>query len=140
MLLLTRAALAIIATLMLAAPVLACSCARNPTAEGLLRDSDAVFTGAVQDVRSIAPGVSITTFVVTESFKGPAAGATVQVRHPSGSSASCGVHFETGTSYTLAVYRGSHGLAATLCSAWMFLPQVGLGPDLIARMRALRGR
>jgi hypothetical protein len=72
----------------------ACSCARNPTAEGLLQDSAAVFTAVAQSSRAIASGVSITTFRVTESFKGPAAGTTVHVRHRSGSSASCGVKFE----------------------------------------------
>jgi hypothetical protein len=123
-----------------ATSVLACSCARNPTAEGLLRDSAAVFTGVAQDSRSVAPGISVTTFRVTEGFKGAREGAVVRVRHPSGSSASCGVQFSPGTSYTLAAGGSGARLSASLCSAWMFMPQVGLGDELIARMRALRGR
>jgi hypothetical protein len=124
------------------APAFACSCARNPTAESLLQDAVAVFTGTVRDSRPVAPGVSVTTFQVTEGFKGTQTGAIVRVRHPSGSSASCGVRFERGGSYTLAAHQGGSGpaLAATLCSTWMFLPQVGLGAELIERMRALRSR
>jgi hypothetical protein len=118
----------------------ACSCARNPTAEGLLQDSAAVFTAVAQGSRPVAPGVSITTFRVTEGFKGPAAGTTVRVGHRSGSSASCGVQFESGKAHTLAVGSGQSGFSASLCSTWMFLPQVGLGADLIEKMRALRSR
>ena len=125
-----------------ATPVLACSCARNPTAEGLLQDAAAIFTGVVQDSRSVAPGVSVTTFRVTEAFKGADQGAIVRVRHRSGSSASCGVQFARGTSYTLAAHAGGSepGLSASLCSTWMFMPQVGLSAELIARMRSLRAR
>ena len=135
---------ALLISLLLAAstvPAFACSCARTPTAEGLLQDAAAVFTGIVEESRSVAPGVSVTTFRISESFKGAAAGTTVRVRHPSGSSASCGVKFERGASYTLSASRGDSdsALAATLCSTWMFAPQVGLGTALIERMRLLRG-
>lgn len=59
----------------------------------------------------------------------------------SGSSASCGVNFAPCTGYTLAAGRGDGSvLSASLCSTWMFLPQVGLGAALIDRMRALRDR
>ncbi len=119
----------------------ACSCAPDPTAEGLLQDSAAVFTGVAQGSTQVAPGVSVTTFRVTESFKGVAAGTTVRVRHRSGSSASCGVKFAPDTSYTLAAGRGDGSVLSTsLCSTWMFLPQVGTGAALIDRLRALRGR
>ena len=125
-----------------ASSALACSCARNPTAEGLLQDAAAVFTGIAQESTAAGPGMSMTTFRVTEGFKGAEAGATVRVRHRSGPSASCGVRFARGTSYTLAAYSGGSepGLSASLCSTWMFSTQVGLGNELIARMRSLRGR
>ena len=125
-----------------ATPALACSCARNPTAEGLLQESAAVFSGIAQESRSVAPGVSVTTFRVTEGFKGADQGAIVRVRHRSGSSASCGVQFTRGTSYTLAAHAGGSdpALSASLCSTWMFMPQVGLGDELIVRMRSLRAR
>jgi hypothetical protein len=135
-------ALFIAASAASATSALACSCARNPTAEGLLRDAAAVFTGVAEESRSVAPGVSVTTFRVTEGFKGASEGAIVRVRHPSGSSASCGVQFAPGTSYTLTAHANGSGagLSASLCSAWMFMPQVGLGDELIARMRVLRRR
>ena len=84
----------------------------------------------------------MTTFRVTEGFKGADEGAIVRVRHPSGSSASCGIRFVPGTSYTLAANAAGSkpALSTSLCSAWMFMPQVGLGDELIARMRSLRGR
>ena len=56
----------------------------------------------------------------------------------SGSSASCGVKFARGEAHTLAVGGGRLGFSATLCSTWMFLPQIGLGDGLIKQMRALR--
>jgi hypothetical protein len=118
----------------------ACSCARNPTASGLLESSAAVFTGVAQASAPAGRDVSVTTFRVTEAFKGILGGQVVRVRHPSGSSASCGVQFESGKAHTLAVNRDASGYSANLCSAWMFLPQVGLGADLIAQMRALRRR
>lgn len=72
----------------------------------------------------------MTTFTVTESFKGARVGSTVRVLHPSGSSASCGVQFAAGASYTLATYgeRSGRELTATLCSTWMFLPHVPISP------------
>jgi hypothetical protein len=124
-----------------AAPADACSCARNPTAEALLQDYAVVFTGVVRGTTTVSSGRSVTTFEVTESFKGTAQGQTVRVRHRSGSSASCGIKFTAGATYTLAAFTGDGGvLSANLCSAWMFQPQVGLGDQLIERMRTLRAR
>jgi hypothetical protein len=42
----------------------------------------------------------------------------------------------------LAAHRSESdpGLTTTLCSAWMFLPQVGLSADLIEQMRAQTGK
>jgi hypothetical protein len=130
--------LAILLVLASTHAVLACSCARNPTASALLESSAAVFTGIAQSSASAGQGASVTTFRVTEAFKGVRAGHIVRVRHRSGSSASCGVNFARGEAHTLAVSSGRWGYSATLCSAWMFLPQVGLGADLIEQMRALR--
>ena len=133
--------IAAVLTTTLADTARACSCARNPTAERILQGATTVFTGvARQSVRG-AGGHSVTTFTVVESFKGAAAGATIRVLHPSGSSASCGVRFAPGETYTLAAHRAGSapGLTATLCSTWMFSPSVGLGTGLIRRMREIRG-
>ncbi len=131
-----------LSALLWADPSMACSCARNPTAENILEDATAVFTGVARQSTPATQGQSITTFTVVESFKGATAGATVRVLHRSGSSASCGVRFTPGQTYTLAAYRGSadQGLTASLCSTWMFSPNVGIGADLIRRMREIRGR
>lgn len=118
----------------------ACSCAPSPTAAAIRQSAGAVFTGIALSSRRAAPGEAITTFKVTESFKGPAAGATVRVRHPDGSSASCGISFATGQSHTLAAAATPRGpLSASLCSVWMFLPHVGLSEKLIGELRMLRG-
>lgn len=131
-------ALLVLAIASLADPALACSCARNPTAAQILDGAAAVFTGTVQRNVAVAPGRSVTTFTVTESFKGARVGAAVRVLHPSGSSASCGVTFAAGETHTLATQRiePDPGLATTLCSTWMFMPHVGLSADLIRQMRA----
>ena len=134
--------LLLVATAALTDTAMACSCARNPTAEGILEGAAAVFTGTVQQSVPVGRGGSVTTFTVTESFKGAPAGTTVRVAHPSGSSASCGVKFAPGETHTLSAHRIDRdpGLATTLCSTWMFMPQVGLGTDLIRRMREIQGR
>lgn len=121
---------------------MACSCQRDPTAQGILDSADAVFTGVAERSVEIAPGQSVTTFRVTESFKDTRRGATVQVGHSSGSSASCGVKFSVGAAYTLAAHRTDKppSLATGMCSTWMFLPHVRLSKGLIEEMRALRGR
>ena len=118
----------------------ACSCARNPTAETILASSTAVFTGTVRAAATVAPGQLVTTFVVSEPFKGVERGQTVNVHHPSGASHGCGVSFDYGRGYTLAASLERGALWTSQCSTWMFLPQVGLSHDLIARMRALRAR
>ena len=89
-------------------------------------------------VETVAPGQSITTFVVTETFKGAVRGAGIAVHHVSGSSASCGVSFEQGRTYTLAASQERGALWTSQCSTWMFLPHVRLSSGLIARLRALR--
>lgn len=117
----------------------ACSCARNPTADGLLASHQAVFTGTVRAVQTIAPGQSVTTFVVSEPFKGVQRGEVVNVYHRSVSSAACGVTFDYGKGYTLAATWHDGHLWTSQCSTWMFLPQVGLSRDLISDLRRRRG-
>src|SRR5450830_1281210 len=63
-------ALLVVAIAALADPALACSCARNPTAAQILGGATAVFTGTAQQSVLVAPGRLVTTFTVTESFKG----------------------------------------------------------------------
>lgn len=116
----------------------ACSCERNPTAAGILSQHTMVFTGIARSSIAAGPDASVTTFEVTEGFKGVEAKSFVVVRHPNGSSASCGVQFETGQSVTLAAQQGSSGLSTSLCSTWMFLPHVGLRDKLLAEMRTPR--
>ena len=132
--------------LLIASPIMwtdsarACSCVRNPTAQGILDGAAAVFTGVAQTSASAAGGRSITTFRVVEPFKGAAIGASLRVLHPSGSSATCGVKFTPGETYTLAAHHidSDPGLTTSLCSTWMFGPNVGSGAALIERMRAIR--
>jgi hypothetical protein len=119
--------------------VLACSCARNPTADGLFASHSAIFTGTVRAVQTIAPGQSVTTFVVSEPFKGVQRGQIINIYHRSGSSAACGVTFDYGKGYTLAAAREGPQLWTSQCSTWMFLPHVGLSGELITRLRTLRG-
>lgn len=121
---------------------LACSCPRDPTAQGILASAAAVFTGVVEQSVEVAPGQSVTTFRVTESFKDAVPGAAVDVSHPSGSSASCGVSFLAGKVYTLAANKGKtqRVLSTGLCSTWMFLPHVRLSKGLIEEMRARKQR
>jgi hypothetical protein len=117
---------------------LACSCARNPTAEGLLASHASIFTGTVRAVQTIAPGQSVTTFVVSEPFKGAQRGEIVNIYHRSGSSAACGVTFDYGGTYTLAASRQGPQLWTSQCSTWMFLPHVGISGELITGLRHLR--
>lgn len=121
---------------------MACSCQRDPTAEGILGSASTVLTGVVEDDKAVAPGQSLTTFRVTESFKGTTRGATVRIKHPSGPSPSCGVTFSPGKVYTLAASQTDAvgELSTSLCLTWMFLPHVGLSKGLIERMREMRER
>jgi hypothetical protein len=121
---------------------MACSCQRDPTAEGLLDSASAVFTGVVEESTQVAPGQSLTIFRVTESFKGAPPGTIVRVTHRDGPSPSCGVDFAPGKTYTLAAYQADTAadLSTSFCSTWMFLPHVGLSKGLIERMREIRQR
>ena len=130
-------ALIAVAALTISPSALACSCERSPTAAGILARASVVFTGIAR--RSVTAGQdnAVTTFEITEHFKGPQA-KTIAVRHPSGSSASCGVQFKDVEINTLAAHDGAGGLTTTLCSTWMFMPQVGMRDKLIGDMRAQR--
>ncbi|MFH1345511.1 MAG: hypothetical protein ABIL01_30560 [Pseudomonadota bacterium] len=116
----------------------ACSCARPPTAQKIYDYSVAVFTGIARSNVAAERGSSITTFEVIESFKGMAAKATVQVHHRSGLSASCGVKFTPGATYTLSVRRSSNatGLTTSLCQNWMFR-RGEMSEKLITELRAM---
>ena len=136
------APLTILALAVISSQAMACSCQRNPTAEGILDSASAVFTGVVEDSTPIAPGQSLTTFRITESFKGAPRGVTVRVTHPNGPSPACGVTFAPGETYTLAASETDIAdvLATSFCSTWMFIPHVGLSKGLIERMREVRPR
>lgn len=138
---------ALTAVLLLASTHLAaaCSCSRNPTAKGILASSSVVFTGIarssepviVDDTAVSGRNYSITQFEVVESFKGAEVGKIISIRYRSGRAASCGVKFVPGTTYTIAAHKGNLGFSTSLCSTWMFQPQVGLGDKLIKEMRPL---
>jgi hypothetical protein len=123
--------------LLAAANALACSCA-PPTAEGLMQSAPAIFTGAVTESVRATQGESITTFTVSEGFKGVRAGQSVRIRHRSGSSASCGVTFAVGRTYTLSTYREEVGttLFANLCSTAFFITRDG--EQIIRRLRQVK--
>jgi len=131
-----------IAIAIISGQAMACSCQRDPTAEGLLDSAAAVFTGTVEENLPIVQGASVTTFRVTETFKGPPRGTVLRVKHPDGPSPSCGVTFSPGETYTLAAYPtdDADALATSFCSTWMFLPHVGLSRKLIERMREIGPR
>ena len=117
---------------------LACSCARNPTPGDIFAQHASIFTGTVRAIQTIAPGQSVTTFVVSEPFKGAQRGEIVNIYHRSAASAACGASFDYGKSYTLAASRQGGQLWTSLCSVWMFQPQVDTSRELIVRLRALR--
>jgi len=113
----------------------ACSC-RQPIAKNILASSAVVFTGSVRKTKPVAANVHATTFVVTENFKGGRRGAVLTIRHRSGPSASCGVRFVLGRSYTVrATGRSKGGLTTSLCSVWSFLPHVRGSQRLISKLR-----
>jgi hypothetical protein len=122
-----------------ASAALACSCARNPSPDSILSSSTAVFTGVVQAVETVAPGQLITTFVVSEPFKGAARGTILNVYHPDSSAHPCGVSFTYGQSYTVAASLQRGALWTSLCSNLSALPD-GQAGELVTRLRALRRR
>lgn len=130
-----------IVTTMATGGAMACSCAPVRSAERLMTNSTAIFTGVAESVRAAGPGRSVTTFRVVESFKGLKVGTRVEVVHRSGSPASCGVKFEVGERSTLAANRDDVDgmLSASSCSTWMFHPNVGSRERLINELRALAG-
>ena len=103
--------------------------------------SEAIFTGVAE--RSIISGSnrSVTTFRVVEGFKGASPGDRLQVSHRTGPSAACGLDFADGQTVTLAAQRDAStaALITSVCSTWMFLPQVGMADRLIQELRALAG-
>jgi len=115
-----------------AVPAAACSCAR-PSASSVWENAAAVFTGVARGTRPLGNGRSVTTFEVTEDFKGADYGASVTVEHPTGPSASCGIQFALGATHTLSAYTREGALSSNLCSVAMF----GDG-KLLEELRQLR--
>ncbi len=116
----------------------ACSCPRQPTAQSIYEHSDAVFTGIARSTVAAERGSSITSFEVVEPFKGTSVKATVTVHHRSGLSASCGVKFTPGATYTLSVRRAPNatGLTTSFCQNWMFR-RGEMSEKLITGLRAM---
>lgn len=134
--------IALCSALLMTAPASACSCGGELTAASILARSSAVFTARVYSVRPVSARRSLTRFIITESFKGPPAASYMEVTHPHGSTASCGVRFQKGRSYTLMAHRepGTRAFTTSHCSSWMFRAGSDLGLRLINGMRAQRRR
>jgi len=140
-----RFATAIVMAALLASTVaaFACKCASRSdlTGDGILANSDAVFTGvAVKTISVRAVGeerapVSVTTFRVTEAFKGTKIGQTIRIRHHSGASSSCGVKFTRGETRTLSPSKSETLFHIGRCTAFIFEGEKGEG--LLAQLRAL---
>lgn len=130
----------IVAATMISSSALACSCARRPTAEKILTQAPAVFTGNVLSSKSLTPGAVITTFEIIESFKGVKRGQIVRVHHKIGIPASCAVNFEIGKQYTLSTqaFALEPGLSTSRCLTWMFEPNISTRKETIMKMRELR--
>ena len=120
------AVLALTLVLLPTSGALACSCKFNST-DGLLTSSAAIFTAVAQGSQAATQGEAVTTFRVTAAYKGVKNGETVRIRHNSGSSASCGVRFNSGETYTISTYREEIGttLFANLCSVAAMSSPVG---------------
>ena len=108
---------ALVALLFSTGGALACSC-KQQSSDGLLTSSAAIFTAVAQASQPATQGEAVTTFRVTAGYKGVTTGQTIMVRHNNGSSASCGVRFTPGETYTMTTYREEIGttLFANLCS------------------------
>ncbi len=141
---LTFAAIVAVGWLALADTVSACQCrpTRGLTAVQVLADADVLFTGTA--IKSVAgktgerSSYAVTTFRVTEAFKGAKAGQLIKVGHNSGSTASCGVQFEIGEPHTLGPTRWKGKLGIGLCTALIF--RSSRSDDLIGELRALKRR
>lgn len=132
-------AIAVVVAIFLPGGAQACSCAPGVSAERLMADAEVVFTGAAERSNASGPNEGVTTFRVIESFKGTSPGERLQVSHRTGAPASCGLDFADGQTFTLAARRdpATAALVTSVCSTWMFLPQVGMADRLVREMRAL---
>ena len=135
------AAISVLVALSLPGGAQACSCAPGVSAESVMADAEMVFTGVAEQSKTSGPNGGVTTFRGIESFKGTSAGDRLQVSHRTGPSASCGLEFADGQTFTLATHRdpSTAALVTSVCSTWMFLPQVGMADRLIQEMRTLAG-
>ncbi len=100
-----------------AAPVLACDCQRYPSAAAHLADAEVVFVGrAVATVGAARMGVdTATTFQVSETLKGRAAGRVV-VRHPPDVCCICGARFVAGERYLVFARISDGRLSTNACA------------------------
>lgn len=134
----------LLATVGLTGTASACQCrpTRDLTAAQVLADADVLFTGTA--IKSVAgktgehSSYAVTTFRVTEAFKGAKAGQLIKVGHNSGPTASCGVQFEIGEPHTLGPTRWKGELGIGLCTALIF--RSSRSNDLIGELRALKRR
>lgn len=141
---LTFAAVVAVSWLALADTASACKCwpTRDLTAVQVLADADVLFTGTA--IKSVAgktgerSSYAVTTFRVTEAFKGAKAGQHIEVGHNNGPSSSCGVQFEIGELHTLGPTRWKGKLGIGLCTALIF--RSSRSDDLIGELRALKRR
>lgn len=121
-------------SLFAAAPAIACSCLAR-TAEQILAEPVVVFTGTAVSSTPAGDGMSVRTeFAVETVWKGEAM-ETVAVAAPV-DSAACGVVFDSGRSYIVAMHPApdTGGFTTNLCTMLPFLDP----PNLDAVQAALR--
>jgi hypothetical protein len=99
----------------------ACSCMGVST-QRYISGSDTVFSGKVVEIdgppripHAPSSGSDTVTFRVSESWKGPGGGGTLEVKTPA-SGVSCGYHFEEGKEYLVYAYGKGESLKTSICS------------------------
>ena len=132
------AGLLAVASLLSATAAQACQCAKTDrSAPAIFAAADVLFRGvALKDratVRDRAPLI-VTTFKVTEAFKGVKKGRTVAIGHRQGGGGACGVTFTTGESHTVKADRAGTDLWTSSCA---MLGLIDPDPALLAQFRTL---
>jgi hypothetical protein len=110
----------------------ACKCRLVP-ADELLNGSEAIFEGVALSTKPAGGRNAVTAFRVVTGYKGASRGQSVRVRHFTGPSAACGVHFERGKRHLIAASREAGGaLAASACT--LASMRSDAGKELVERL------
>lgn len=107
----------------------ACSCIHTSTCQRFAR-AGTVFAGDVLEVTESTPA-KVARMRVTRAYKGSlAVGATIDVRMPRGSSASCSLDVRQGDRYVIYGAGGAGGVSTSLCQGSFGLRPGDPLPDL----------